>query len=257
MAEGRSGPFTRWLNRRAASRWRRTAQAARGARLRDLRQQQTEARDLRQHLDTLLHVADERLALPMVGNTAFPRPHGTDWAWRPEMWRGALPERGRAAVGQREEIAGEVTVFHDCAISELTVRQVRNTRERDLAPYGMRLDVFRFDGSFLSVVLDMPPEAAQGLKKRHLIRLDTILETEYPIELFARLNVKHGPNTEQLVREIPLGEPEVMVEFDLAYSKLNERRVERMWIDLIFEGPEMNQITIRDLTFCRYPRADI
>jgi hypothetical protein len=257
MAEGRSGPIEGWLNRLAAARWRRAAKAAPVSRLRDLRRRQAEARDLRQHLDTLLHVADERLALPMVGNTAFPRPHGTDWAWRPEMWRGALPERGRAAVAQREEIGGEVTVFHDCTISELTVRQVRNSRETDLAPYGMRLDVFRFDGSFLSVVLDLPPEAAQGLRKRHLVRLDTIVETEYPIELFARLNVRHGPNTEQLVREIPLAEAEVMVEFDLAYSRLNERRVERMWIDLIFEGPEMNQITIRDLTFCRYPRADI
>ncbi|ROT97735.1 DUF6478 family protein [Histidinibacterium lentulum] len=257
MAEVRSGPLERWLNRMSAARWRRAARGARTSTLRDLRRRQAEARTLRQHLDALLHVADERLALPLVGNTAFPRPHGMEWAWRPEMWRGALPERGHAAVERRQEIGGEVTVFHDCTISELTVRQVRNTRETDLAPYGMRLDVFRFDGSFLSVVLDLPPEASQGLKKRHLIRLDTIVETEYPIELFARLNVRHGPNTEQLVREIPLGEPEVMVEFDLAYSKLNERRVEKMWIDLIFEGPEMNQITIRDLTFCRYPRADI
>ena len=46
-----------------------------------------------------------------------------------------------------------------------------------------------------------------------------------------------------------------MVEFDLAYSKLNEKRVEKAWIDLIFEGPEMNQVVIRDLTFSRRPRA--
>jgi hypothetical protein len=30
-----------------------------------------------------------------------------------------------------------------------------------------------------------------------------------------------------------------------------------MWIDLIFEGPEMNQIVLRDLTFGRVPRADL
>ena len=49
----------------------------------------------------------------------------------------------------------------------------------------------------------------------------------------------------------------VMVEFDLAYTKLNEKRVEAMWIDLIFEGPEMNQVTIRDITFSRHPRAEL
>ncbi len=66
---------------------------------------------------------------------------------------------------------------------------------------------------------------------------------EKPLEIFARLNIKHGPNVEQIVRELPLDEEEVMVEFDLAYTKMNEKRVERMWLDLIFEGAEMNQIT--------------
>ena len=57
------------------------------------------------------------------------------------------------------------------------------------------------------------------------------------------------------MREVPLNEENLMVEFDLAYSKLNEKRVEKAWIDLIFEGPEMNQVVIRDLTFSRRPRA--
>ena len=81
------------------------------------------------------------------------------------------------------------------------------------------------------------------------------IETEKKLEIFARLNVRHGPNTEQLVRELPPGE-ETMVEFDLAYSSLNEKRVERLWLDLIFEGPEMNQILLRDITLTRRPRAE-
>lgn len=151
----------------------------------------------------------------------------------------------------------EVTLFHDCAQSELTLRQVRNSREADLAPYGLRMDVFNFDGSFLSLVLDMPEASVQGLQKRHLIRMDTIVEMEKPLEIFARLNIKHGPNTEQIVRELPLNETDCMVEFDLAYSNLNEKRIERAWIDLIFENPQMSQVTLRDLTFSRSPRAEL
>ncbi|MCW1956322.1 MAG: DUF6478 family protein, partial [Roseobacter sp.] len=63
--------------------------------------------------------------------------------------------------------------------------------------------------------------------------------------------------TEQIVRELPLNQPDVVVEFDLAYSKINEKRVERIWLDLIFEGPDMNQVTLRDLTFSRRPRAEL
>ena len=149
----------------------------------------------------------------------------------------------------------EVTLFHDCALSELTLRQIRNQREQDIAPYGLRMDVFKFDGSFLSLVVDLPAEAVQGLRKTHLLSMKTIVETESPLEIFGRLNIRHGPNTEQIVRELPLNEEDVTVEFDLAYSKLNEKRIEKAWIDLIFEGPEMNQITLRDLTFSRRPRA--
>lgn len=154
-------------------------------------------------------------------------------------------------------IGDEVTIFHDCRISELTYRQLRNNREEDLAPFGLRLDVFKFDGSFLSVVIELPPEACEGLKRRHLVRVDTIVEMEKPLEIFARLNIRHGPNTDQIVREMPLHETDVFVEFDLGYTKLNEKRIERMWLDLIFEGPEMNQVTLRDVTMARYPRAEL
>ncbi|EPX83384.1 hypothetical protein Salmuc_01046 [Salipiger mucosus DSM 16094] len=200
-------------------------------------------------------MADARLALPVAGNQAFPRPPEADWAWRPELWCGPLPVPGIASVGQKAALGREATLFHDCARSEITLRQLRNLRNADLAAYGLRLDVFRFDGSYLSLAVDLPDAATEGLRRNHLVRVDTIVEMEKPLEIFARLNIKHGPNTEQLVRELPLGDEEIRVEFDLAYTRVNEKRVERMWLDLIFEGPEMNQVILRDLTFSRRPRA--
>lgn len=241
----------------ALRRWRKAAQSADTTELPLLKLQRNRARQLRYHLDELIFKADGRLALPVIGSTSFRKPVGTDWDWRPELWRGPLPAPGISAVPSKTAIGAEVTVFHDCALSELTLRQLRNTREADLAPFGLRMDVFRFDGSFLSLVIDLPAAACDGLKRRHLIRLDTIIEMEKPLEIFARLNIKHGPNVEQIVRELPLNMDEVMVEFDLAYTRLSEKRVERAWLDLIFEGPEMNQVTIRDLTFSRRPRAEL
>jgi len=164
---------------------------------------------------------------------------------------------GFSGVPGKASICDGTTLFHDCRRTELTVRQIRNTREADIAPFGYRMDVFKFDGSFLSLVLDLPEDVARGLRLKHLIRLDVIVEMEKPLEIFARLNIKHGPNVEQIVRELPLNEEEVMVEFDLAYTKINEKRVERLWVDLIFEGPEMNQIILRDVTVSRRPRADL
>lgn len=252
-----SRTLDRLFHNRFVRLWRRAAQQADQTGLTELRQQRIHARQLRAHLDRLIHVADGRLALPLIGTSYFPRPHGTDWAWRPELWRGPLPVPGLSSVASKSMLGDEVTLFHDCALSELTLRQLRNTREGDLAPYGLRMDVFSFDGSFLSLVVDLPPAAVQGLTREHIVQVATIIETEKPLEIFARLNIKHGPNTEQIVRELPLNEAEVKVEFDLAYSRLNEKRIESMWLDLIFEAPEMNQVVVRDLTFSRRRRAAI
>ncbi len=247
----------RMMQRRMLRRWTQAADVAEDLDSTALRVLRSRARALKRQIDRVLHVAEGRLALPAVGSNAIRRPASADWAWRPELWRGPLAVPGMATVENKTALGEGTTVFHDCRVSELTVRQIRNLSEEDLAPFALRMDVFRFDGSFLSLVLDLPGAAVEGLRLKHLIRLDTIVETEKPLEIFARLNIKHGPNVEQVVRELPLNESEVMVEFDLAYTKMNEKRVERMWVDLIFEGPEMNQITLRDVTFCRRPRAEL
>lgn len=236
-------------------RWAGLARAADETDLPALRRQRTMARRLKAHLDRLIHVADMRLALPLIGNQAFPRPAEADWAWRPEVWSGPLPVSGRAAIHNKVRLGQEATLFHDCPRSEMTLRQVRNTREKDLAAFGLKLDVFEFRGSYLSLALDLPEASVQGLTRQHLIRLDTIVEMEVPLEIFARINIKHGPNTEQVVRELPLHQDQTYVEFDLAYTRLNEKRIEKMWLDLIFEGPRMNEVILRDLTFSRRKRA--
>jgi len=53
-----------------------------------------------------------------------------------------------------------------------------------------------------------------------------------------------------------LNSSDSVVEFDLAHTEINEKRLEGMWIDLIFDGPAMNEINLRDVTFSRRPRAD-
>ena len=257
MAQDGSGILDKVLGQSALRRWARAARNVWAADPRTLRRQRHEARLLKPHIDTLLAQADERLSLPRLESNSFDKPYNADWAWRPEIWRNKLSVPGQSSVESKTMLGNEATLFHDCNASELTLRQLRNTRPDDLAPFGLRLDVFRFDGSFLSLVIDLPPEAVAGLKRSHLIRMDTVAELETPLEIIARLNVRHGPNTEQLVRELPLHDSEVMVEFDLAYSELNEKRVDGGWMDLIFEGPEMNQITLRDVTMARRPRAAI
>ena len=245
------------LHERQLLRWQEDAKRAEAVSLSELRELRRQANQVKRRIDTINHVAVSRLTLPVIGSKAIRKPARTEWAHRPEAWAGPVNPIGVAAIKTKTRIGRELTIFHDCRHSELSLRQVRNTREEDLAPFGIRMDVFNFDGSFLSLAIEMPPESVQGLKRNHLLRLNMIVESERPQEMFARLNLRHGPNTEQIVRELDVGACEIWVEFDLYYTQFNENRGDSMWIDLIFEGPSMNQVIIRDITLIRRPRANI
>ena len=246
--------FGSLLEQTLTRRWSKLADRAEAMDLAALDSLSTRARRLKRHADRLLHVADGRLTLPRIDATV-PRPLHADWVHRPALWSGPVFPAGAASVASETLIAPGTTLFHDCRISEISFRQVRNAGANDLAPFGARLDVFAFDGSFLSLVIELPPQGVDGLKKRHILGLSMTAETEKPLEMFARLNIRHGPNTEQIVREFPMDAAEMAVEFDLGYTDVNERRIDRAWVDLIFEGPQMNQILLRDITMARRPRA--
>lgn len=245
------------LEKGTLRRWDRAARAADTldpARLKALRQR---ARSLSRQVDKVIHTAEGRLALPIVGQAAIRRPMHSDWAWRPELWCGPIKPEGFASVENKTQVGSEAKVFHDCSLNELSIRQLRNSRAEDIAPYGVRMDVFQFDGSFLSLVIDLPKDGVEGLSRRHIVRLEIRVETEKPLKIFGRMNVRHGPNVEQLVREFEGSTGEIAIEFDMSASRLNESRIERAWLDLIFEGPEMNEIVLRDVTLSRRPRSEI
>ncbi|MEJ8561720.1 DUF6478 family protein [Yoonia sp. GPGPB17] len=251
------GPFDRFLQRRTIAHWRKATQRVAQTNLAALDNKNDTAKRLARAVARFRHEADGRLALPRIGSKTFPQPPGTDWAWRPKPWRAPIIPAGIAPALTKMELTNELVIFHDCKDAEITLRQTRNTRDTDLAPFAVSLETFHFAGSYLSLVVEIPEESCAGLRKTHLIRLAAVIEREQPTAIHTRLNVKNGPNTEQILLTLPGAKPETMVEFDLAYSGLNERRAERMWIDLMIESPAMNKIYIRDLTLCRYPRAEI
>lgn len=134
MSENPISILDRLMHRRSMRQWARAARIAGSTKLSRLRQIRTTARLLRSHLDRLIYKADERLALPIIGSNSFPRPHNADWAWRPKLWRGPLQNPGMSSVQTKSMLGSEATLFHDCQLSELTLRQLRNQREEDLAP---------------------------------------------------------------------------------------------------------------------------
>ena len=189
--------------------------------------------------------------------TGFAKPPGTDWVWRPGVWRGALPQPGAASVASGTRLGTELALYHDCPLAELTLRQIRNRQETAPAPFGVQMEVFGFAGSYLSWAIDLPEEAVRGLTRDHILRFDAHVEPERPMALFARLTIRHGPNTAQMVQELQGTGAEARAEFDLAYLQINAQRLGQAWVDLLFEAPGTNRVVLRDLTCSRRLRAPL
>lgn len=246
-----------WHQRRTEDRWARLAETAPELESYELRALRAEARGMRRSLDRMLQVADARLAVPASGSGLPQMPLGTDWCWRPDLWRGVMSEPGAVASGERTALGDGVALYHDCPLGEVVVRQVRNDRPEDRAPYGLAIDVFAFKGSFLSLALNLPDVAVEGLKARHLVRIEMVIDSDRPLRAYARLNVKHGPNLAQPVSSLPAEGRDKLAEFDLAYAALNDKRIERAWADLILNDASMTRIVIRDVVVSRRPRAEL
>ncbi len=250
MAGRLAQALDRWCLRRVQGRWTRAGTDAPELDLFELRALRAEARAMRRQIDRLVHAADARLSLPLTDRQEWPL--GTDWIWRPDGWRGPLPDPGEVIAGQASQVSEDLALYHDCPLSEIAFRQLRNTEGR--TPFGLALEVFGFRGNFLSLSLGLPEGAATGLGPRHVLRLDAVIEADRPLRAFARLNLKHSAGLAQQTSDLTQGGE---AEFDLAYAGIGEARIERAWLDLIFNDVAMTRILLRDAVLSRRPRAGL
>ncbi|AHM03540.1 hypothetical protein roselon_01149 [Roseibacterium elongatum DSM 19469] len=257
MGEEKAGLFGRFRPADPLTRWQRAMAAPSALSTSALSEMNSSMRAMRDRLDTLAAKARTELLSRVSPDDVPGGPEQCDWAMRPAPWRVEMRPRGLVSVASPMELPGAVKLFHDAAHADLSIRQDRVPHWIEGALFGLVLEVYQFDGSFVSLVQDLPQAAIDGLTLAHVITVDIRVEREHPVEVYARLNIQHGPNTETMVRQLDIRDGAGRAEFDLAYSKVNEKRIEKAWLDLIIEGPEMTRIALWDMTVSRAPRADL
>lgn len=213
------------------------------------------ARSQMSALSDFSKAADARFAGELSKARAPSAPDGSDWKLRPELWTQKSPRPGWAPVKNNDWLGHEIQVFHDCPREQIIVRQHPGISQDEMAPYEVDLEIFDFSGSFLSMVYNFPAEAVKQLSRRHIIRVEIEGTTDTSLSAYVQLNVKHGPNVEQMVVDFDLAKPEPM-DFDLAYTSINDKRVEAVWTAIILNRPGMSAISFKDFVCSRRLRAE-
>lgn len=257
MGQHIPGFFERLGLSQSLRRWARALQSPEALPSSELAELNREMQGMRSRLEILSARAHSTL-LDRIGD-ASPVASDTqcDWIDRPAAWNAPMRPRGHVGLPSPTQLPGDLKLFHDASHHDLSLRQELAPPGMGDARFGLILEVYRFDGSFVSLVHDLPDAAIAGLTLNHYIAVNLLAEREHPVEVYLRLNVQHGPNVEQMVRQVEFKDMSGVAEFDLAYTKINERRIERAWMDLIVEGPEMTRIAFWDYVVMRAPRAEV
>lgn len=175
-------------------------------------------------------------------------PDSADWMWAPDLRLDASPT-SRLASGSA--LRPGLTAHHDGPADALRLDPLPDT--------GFRLSPSGFRGGFLSLALDLPGAALDGLRRHHVLGLAACFDLRGPQKVYGRLNILHGPNTEALLgslrREPAVGPGQHLVEFELFDRDLDIRRLSRAWIDLIFESPGDSAVQVNAIGIYRRPRA--
>lgn len=172
---------------------------------------------------------------------------------RPSILGRRLTPAGLVEPISGAELTADVSLHHDMVPPRIVARQVA----RDPGRHDFAIDIWNVQGSFISLALALPSEQVARIGRNDLIRLDYAMELDQPCDVFARLNLAHGPNTEQVVRQLDLRKPQDALEFDVHYTAFDPTRAREIWIDLIFNTRPLNRAIIRDLMISRRPRLSL
>lgn len=186
--------------------------------------------------------------VPLEGLPDRRMPYGLDGLWRPEVWRCPVtePEIGLPVSGTA--FGDGLKLFHDATAPDIRLRQ-----EPDRGSgHGLAVDIRTFDGEFLSLVVEVPASLRAGLGPRHLIGLSVRRGGARSLDLYARLNLRCGPNTRTAVEQCACpGGADLLVEFGLDWPHLDLGQSDDLWFDLIFTAPLPPTIALLDLAVHR------
>ena len=116
-----------------------------------------------------MHV-DRRTDKLRQGKTQMKMPDDADWGWRPDVFATRLGQMNSVVKSARHDVGTSIAVHHNDTDPELIIRHFKNMGVDDLAPFGLSVETYEFKGSFLSLAIDLPSEAATGLTKTTFLK---------------------------------------------------------------------------------------
>ena len=248
-----AGPLRRYAHKSLLRRLQRLEDAMPDTAAAEAAGTATRARQLAAAAERLARAADAQTGRAGPAQPLPDLPTRTDWAVRAAFWQ--EPDQALGTVEPGHTLGAGTSLHHDGEADRVALRLTRASS----APSGrvLTIDTLDFSGSYLSISLPFPAAVLGGLSRQTLVRAAFTIALDRPLTTYARLNLRHGPNTGKMIRGLDTERGQEAVEFDLFYADVEPEGASELWLDLIFETPAMARIDIADAILSRRPRAGI
>ena len=181
----------------------------------------------------------------------FHVPPKTQWGFTPSLQSGITQDGISGNILTGTALGPNVTLHHDGDGAQFSIQQT------DDYGTGLVFDFGDFTSDFFSLAFELPLEGVLALGRQDLLRFVLRTQANEPFEAYARLNLCHGPNTEQIVRMINIGAGESFAEFDIFYTEFEQKRATSVWIDLIINDSAHKRIILEEAIILRRARASL
>ncbi len=191
-------------------------------------------------------------ALPMIDvPEGFHVPPKTQWGFTPSLQSAITQDGISGNILTGTALGPHVTLHHGGDGAQFSIQQP------DDYGTGLAFEFGDFTSDFFSLAFEIPLEGVLNLGCQDLLRFVLRTQATAPFEAYVRLNLCHGPNTEQVVRMINIGAGESFAEFDIFYTDYEQKRAASAWIDLIINDPAQKWITLEEVVILRRARASL
>lgn len=138
--------------------------------------------------------------------------------------------------GSGSVIAAGVRIYHDAGLQNVLVSRPAT---------GLLLTVYQFDGSYLSLAVDVPGAVRGRLRPGWRLAAELTASASRPVTTFLRLNLE-SPSGGQALHEVVVVEtgPRTAV---FALDAVNNGW-SSAWLDIIFSHPRMAEIHVQGLS---------
>jgi hypothetical protein len=181
----------------------------------------------------------------------FHVPPKTLWGFTPSLQNGITQDGISGNILTGTTLGPNVTLHHGGDGAQFSIQQT------DDYGAGLVFDFGDFASDFFSLAFELPLEGVLALGRQDLLRFVLCSQANEPFQAYARLNLCYGPNTEQIVRMVEIGEGESFAEFDIFYTEFEQKRAASAWIDLIINDPAHKRITLEEVIILRRARASL